>query len=340
MSFTERAGLIPVLLLTGCASPATVTTPPSTDSVVDQYLSRSAADISAMQYRIHQTGPSAQRPGLTHSSVNRSSLLTQAPAPLSGLSNAKRSASLPRGPESAGPADGFVRQGGAAPTLRSALRKIVPPGYAFAFGKTVPADAPELWRWGGNDRWPYVVDKLLAGRGLKATVNAQTKMVTIESTKSAQPSRAPSIPTSSPVPAASPSKSTTPKLLNGPVTPVPSVPLILSKGQKAPETSPKPVVQPAPVLKTWKLEKGSSLKKGWMAWVDKETCPSASNKKWEVRWETLTDYPIDDLLTFTVSNFEEATEQLFNLYRKAKIPLYVDGYRPQCLIVISETKKE
>ncbi|EBK0918518.1 pilus assembly protein PilL, partial [Salmonella enterica] len=33
-----------------------------------------------------------------------------------------------------------------------------------------------------------------------------------------------------------------------------------------------------------------------------------------------------------------ATDQLFNLYRKAQVPLYADGYRNQCLIIINEGK--
>ncbi|MFP3393501.1 hypothetical protein SB782_32490, partial [Brevibacillus sp. SIMBA_076] len=61
MSLNERAGLFPVLLLTGCTQHAVITGPPS-GSVVDGMLLRSAADISAMQYRIHQSSPSAQRP--------------------------------------------------------------------------------------------------------------------------------------------------------------------------------------------------------------------------------------------------------------------------------------
>lgn len=122
------------------------------------------------------------------------------------------------------------------------------------------------------------------------------------------------------------------KTLHPPVTPV----VTSATKQLSPEI-PKPIVKPAPEIKVWKIDKGSSLKKGFELWVSKEKCP-IGNGKWLVRWDTDTDYAIDYPLSFSSATFEGATSQLFNLYRKAQAPLYVSGYRHQCLIVISDRK--
>jgi len=94
------------------------------------------------------------------------------------------------------------------------------------------------------------------------------------------------------------------------------------------------VVPTQPILKSWGIKKGMSLQSAYTEWVSKEKCTLA--KGWEIRWETETDYPIDYPLTFSAVNFEDATNQLFKLYRKATIPLYVNGYRNQCLIIVSD----
>lgn len=332
MPFPERAGLFPVLLLTGCAQPVVISGPPSS-SVVDTMLSRSAADISAMQYRIHQSGPSAQRPANLSAAKPLTPQKPKAPAPLTpAINSASRTA--PPSELGRGPAEGFIYKDGAAPTLRAALRDIVPPGQTVVFGKTVAADTPELWRWHGNDRWPYVVQKMLAPRGLKSTLNTTTKTLTVEPVARPQTSLIAGVSK----PATSTSKTAPGSFLRGPVTPVTTAPLSGVNAQKAPTNSAitAPVAPLAPLLKTWKLEKGTSLKKGWMGWVDNEVCPVGANKKWAVQWETLTDYPIDYPLSFLAKNFEDATQQLFSLYRRAQTPLFVNGYRHQCLIVISE----
>lgn len=90
-----------------------------------------------------------------------------------------------------------------------------------------------------------------------------------------------------------------------------------------------------PVLKSWTISKGTTLKAGYLSWVQKEKC---GDREWVVRWDTDTDYPIDYPLSFRSASFEDATSQLFNLYRTAQAPLYVSGYRNQCLIVISDRK--
>ncbi|WP_407568618.1 TcpQ domain-containing protein [Pantoea sp. GABEPS69] len=337
MSFTERAGLIPVLLLTGCAQPAVITGPPS-GSVVDSMLSRSAADISAMQYRIHQSGPSAQRPGPPKTTVNATALLTKPAAAAPVAKSTFRSAQSALA--GAGPGDGFIRQGDAAPTLRAALRKIVPPGQTIVFDKAVPADAPELWQWTGNDRWQYVADKMLTMRGLKATVSEKAHTVTVEPAQRAQATHAAGTAVSPPLPAGAPVKnassgavkaSPAPASGRNPFRSDKSLPIALSQAS----TPAKVTVQPLPAMRIWKMERGTTLRQGYELWTSQETC-SSDKPKWTVRWDTGTNYPIDYALTFHAANFEDATAQLFNLWHRAQVPLFVSGYRQQCLVVISD----
>ena len=334
MSFTERAGLIPVLLLTGCAQPAVYTGPPS-GSVVDSMLSRSAADISAMQYRVHQTGPSAQRPVSPAAKPVRP--LTPGITSASALT-VKSASPPPASAPGAGPADGFIRQDGAAPTLRAALRKIVPPGQTVAFDKAVSADAPELWRWTGNDRWQYVADKMLAPHGLKATLNDKTRTVTVEPAQRAQNAPASGKSVSPSVPPAAPAKATAAGPVKAPPPATGRNPFggnNASAGSGAPIIPVKTVTAPPP-LRIWKIERGTTLRQGYDQWVSQEVC-SSDKPKWTVRWDTGTNYPIDYTLTFHAANFEDATAQLFTLWHSAQVPLFVSGYRQQCLVVISDT---
>ena len=336
MSFTERAGLFPVLLLTGCAQQSVVTGPPS-GSVVDSMLSRSAADISAMQYRIHQSGPSAQRPGPPKASVTAAPAAAKPAALLPAVSAAARKA--PAGLTGAGPSDGFVRQGGAAPTLRAALRSIVPPGQTIVFDKSVSADAPELWRWTGNDRWQYVADKMLAARGLKATTAEKARTVTIEPAQHGQTSHAASSPVSLPVLPGAPAKAVPAGTVKA--TPLPMTGRNPFHGDKTLPAAGKPVITaktvdvPRPAVRTWTIERGTTLRQGYEQWASQEVC-SPDKPKWTVRWDTGTNYPIDYTLTFHAQSFEIATAQLFNLWHRAQVPLFVSGYRQQCLVVVSD----
>jgi type IV pili sensor histidine kinase/response regulator len=347
MSFTERAGLIPVLLLTGCASPAVITGPPS-GSVVDGMLSRSAADISAMQYRIHQSGPSAERPS-SPTGMKTSSPLQSRPAGSFAASGKAPVIAAPSSASGAGPTDGFVRQGGAAPTLRAALRKIVPPGHTVMFDKAVSADAPELWQWAGNDRWPYVVDKLLATRGMKATVNAKTHTVTVEPAQRAQTARTAGIPLSPPLPA------------NAPVKPAPagSVKVVpqsvtgrnpfrhdtLAKNAahatepasgRAARVPAVAIIPPAVVqVRHWRIESGSTVKDWLYSQAATETCGTPGVKNWTVAWLTPTNYRVDAPLAFTGS-FREMLNQLFTLYGTAKVPLYAGLRAAQCVVAVDD----
>ncbi|AWK15621.1 toxin co-regulated pilus biosynthesis Q family protein [Candidatus Fukatsuia symbiotica] len=98
-----------------------------------------------------------------------------------------------------------------------------------------------------------------------------------------------------------------------------------------------PIVKPVPPPRIWRVKPGRTLKHVFMKWADDEKCHAT--KRWSVRWNTQTDYLIDSPLTFTGS-FEAMTQKLFSLYRHANTPLYVDGYKAQCLIIINDPDKD
>lgn len=239
----------------------------------------------------------------------------------------------------------LVRSDGKKVPLYKAVRTIVPDSMSVRLSPNVAQSFRATVSWTGNDQWPIVLRKMLAANGLKAEINSARGEVLVQY---AQKAIVPSVVApAKPVPANSVLPGTKPaKLLQTPLIPV------VTEGTK-PKSAPAakgsssvkvaapikviPVIKPAPALKKWTLDKGISLKAGYLAWVTKETCPGEM-KKWTVRWETDTDYPIDYPLSFTATNFEQATSQLFNLYLRAEAPLYVNGYRNQCLIVISDRK--
>ncbi|MFV9671381.1 TcpQ domain-containing protein [Pantoea sp. KXB25] len=356
MSLIERAGLFPALFLTGCAQQAVITGPPS-GSVVEGMLSRSAADISAMQYRIHQSSPSAQRPASSASVKASVPLLSRPAVAPASLQKPQGTLSL-SSTAGAGPADGFVRQSGVAPTLRAALRKIVPPGHTVVFDKAVSADAPELWQWTGNDRWPFVINKLLATRSLKATINEKTGTVTVEPAQRAQTTRVPgkglsspipAVGSNKPVPAMAPGKSDTAAPVKNVTQTVPgrnpfrddakakaasaaNVPVLPASSQIpiVPVITPK-VVQ----VRHWRIETGSTVKDWLYSQAATETCTVPGIKNWTVAWLTPTNYRVDAPLTFDGS-FREMLNQLFILYGTAKVPLYAGTRTAQCVVSVDD----
>lgn len=136
-------------------------------------------------------------------------------------------------------------------------------------------------------------------------------------------------------PAVPPMSGTSPiKSLNGPGVPVVVPPLAGASMGKNPFTG-GVVDRPVPTPRLWTITPGTTLKQAFMRWAAGESCQSS--RHWTVRWPVQTDYPVDSPLTFTGS-FEAVTQQLFSLYRHAHTPLYVDGYRAQCLMVVSDKK--
>jgi len=241
----------------------------------------------------------------------------------------------------------LVKGDGENMPLYMAARTIVPPSENVKLAPEVAQNFRSKVSWTGNDQWPFVLQKMLQVNGLEAVIDTNRHEVIIQyGQKAATPAKVPAVKpavtvkTSSAAAVTLPTAATAGKHSDGMLKP-PTVPVATQGVPVTTNAKPAPVINrpvPAmPVMKTWKIDKGVTLKAGYSAWVAKESCP-AGKGKWLVRWDTDTDYPIDYPLLFNSSSFEDATSQLFDLYRKAQTPLYVSGYRNQCLIVISDRK--
>lgn len=239
----------------------------------------------------------------------------------------------------------IVNSDGKSVPLYKAVRTIVPSSMTVNLAPDVAQNFRSSVSWSGGDQWPHVLQKMLEANGLKADVNNSRREVIVQySQKVSVPVKA--IPgkanqhtaaavSDKPKPATVLKTPLIPKVTEGIKSVVPDKLTPQLRHDLAIKVA--PVAKPAPILKPWTMEKGITLKEGYMTWISKENCPFGKGK-WSVRWESDTDYPIDYPLSFSASNFEDATSQLFNLYRKAQAPLYVSGYRNQCLIIISDRK--
>ncbi|MCX8963097.1 hypothetical protein EHW64_18750 [Erwinia psidii] len=244
-------------------------------------------------------------------------------------------------PAAAADKDRLVTASGKNVSLYSAVRTIVPPAWAVKLSPDVSAKFRGSLSWTGNDQWPYVLRKSLNDAALTPVIDERHKEVTVIF---AAPVKSEASKVSPDVLAKNNAK-TTRKILNGgtltpPVVPVVTSPFKQPVVMKAPLLKPVVVAPPTPVkpaLRLWTIAKGSTLSKAYEKWASGETC-SGQSGKWSVRWDSGTDYPIDYPLTFTAPDFETATSQLFNLYQHAQVPLFVNGFRQQCLIVISDRK--
>lgn len=96
-------------------------------------------------------------------------------------------------------------------------------------------------------------------------------------------------------------------------------------------TTTKPVPVQAKVVKpsiSWNVKAGSTLHDTVTAWADKQS------PKWNVVWGTELDYPIRADFTL-YGEFLDAIAQIFNAYKKAPQPLYIDVHATQRLIYVS-----
>lgn len=84
--------------------------------------------------------------------------------------------------------------------------------------------------------------------------------------------------------------------------------------------------------KEWVALPGSTLRGTLIKWSAEDKCNSTDS--WKVIWPVDYDYPIDSRLSFN-GNFYEVITKLFDLYKKAQQPLYIDIYKSQCILSVS-----
>lgn len=85
--------------------------------------------------------------------------------------------------------------------------------------------------------------------------------------------------------------------------------------------------------KSWITVSGSTLRSTLVKWSAEDKC--SPSESWRVIWPVDIDYPMDSRLEFK-GNFYEAITRLFDLYKKAQQPLYIDIYKSQCILSVSD----
>ncbi|EIK1335577.1 TcpQ domain-containing protein [Salmonella enterica] len=192
-----------------------------------------------------------------------------------------------------------VRTAGSQLPLMTAMHRLVPVNWRIRLSPSVAKEFKGNVSWNVGKDWKITTDSMLSEHGLKAIYDNQNNEIEIVF-------------------------DTQQKTVIEPTSNNKAKPLATIHSQVS-------------STRVWKIEKGTTLITGFTEWMVKEKCPSGDGK-WKLQRLTDTDYPIDYPLRFTGKNFEDVTEQLFDLYRTTQAPLYVSGYRPQCLIVISDKK--
>lgn len=96
------------------------------------------------------------------------------------------------------------------------------------------------------------------------------------------------------------------------------------------------VPRTSPVILSWRITKGQTLRDGVTFWASKYPCKITGSKGWNVIWATDVNYSIDAPLEFK-GDFQSALKELFELYLTAKKPLYAETITSQCLIRVIDS---
>lgn len=198
-------------------------------------------------------------------------------------------------------------------SLKQAVDQIVPSDWKVSMDVSVNTTTAKVsWVGGESRRWLEVLDGLFITNQLRGEADWNKRSLKITERVSV-------------------------KTMSVPVT------ALKSKGNGLPEefpelaaleagaTTAKPVsVQPKalkPAL-AWNVKAGSTLQETVTAWADKQS------PKWTVVWGTELNYPIRADFTL-YGEFLDAVTQVFNAYKKAPQPLYIDVHPSQRLIYVS-----
>ncbi|WP_234813500.1 toxin co-regulated pilus biosynthesis Q family protein [Candidatus Williamhamiltonella defendens] len=96
--------------------------------------------------------------------------------------------------------------------------------------------------------------------------------------------------------------------------------------------------KPLQTEKTWRAERGSTLKDTLSLWVSEEKCAPEKRRAWHLVWDTDTNYRIDAPLPFS-GTFRDALNGLFRLYAKATVPLFAGINTTQCLLKVDDQER-
>ncbi|EHE5102661.1 hypothetical protein JM238_005031 [Salmonella enterica] len=308
------------LLLSGCAAQGNHVSDEPANDVVDSMMAVNTQKVSFVQQQLiaalTPVLPSPPRPSLAPSSLLTNTTTTP-PQP-------KTTANLPSvGVSERLPTLTFLGQrqdipalaaAGKAPTLRQALARIVPQQWTVHYDMGLKPEVRRPLEWGGNDQWPYVLNRLLEQQKLRAEINWTAQKVSVSD-------------------AAAPATATSTVSVAKPAGRNP----FLGDAAKttAPATATTRNVLKSPDIKplVWRANTGITLKDTLLEWTIREKCAAGGN--WKLAWNTSINYRIDAPLVFTGS-FQNAINDLFILYGAASTPLYAATQSAQCVLLVDD----
>ncbi|AVX40727.1 TcpQ domain-containing protein [Yersinia massiliensis] len=202
-----------------------------------------------------------------------------------------------------------------------AIRKIAPTGWTISISGDIDKDFKnKKFKWVGNDLWLNILQRVLAENNINGYVNWSLKRISFVYSQNEK------------------NKQTT---LITPNVPMTTTSVAVQNDNKNPFNSKSAISKPTPEkiippLKIWNANVGLTLHSTLLKWSGEVPCNIIG--KWTINWNSSKDYSIDSALTFR-GEYLDAVTQLFNLYKKANSPLFIDVYKTQCLIIVSDASE-
>lgn len=211
--------------------------------------------------------------------------------------------------------------------LRRALQQIAPVGWNISISADVEKENRKV-SWVGGDRWTNVLDNMLKNNSLTALVDTPIQRVSVAKQ---QPGKSAGIILVTPYKTVNTARNSgsmlAPMIGESTLKPIVSISSNSLMGAK-------PIVA-KPTKQVWSAAVGSTLRESVTKWAEEAACENGISAKWVIIWPSKVDYRIDAALTFS-GKFEEALINVFELYRQADRPLFVDANRNQCLIYVDD----
>lgn len=198
-------------------------------------------------------------------------------------------------------------------SLKQAVDQIVPSDWKVSMDVSANTTTEKVsWSGGDHRRWLEVLDGLFVTNQLRGEADWMKRSLKITERVSVKTTPAP--------------VSVSQQKGNGLPEEFPELAALEAGAATAKPVSVQPkVVKPSI---SWNVKAGSSLHDTVTAWADKQS------PKWNVVWGADLDYPIHADFTL-YGEFLDAVTQIFNAYKKAKQPLYIDIHATQRLIYVS-----
>lgn len=224
-------------------------------------------------------------------------------------------------------------------TVSDATKRLLPAGWQLKQqNAATPKVNSRMATWSANDQWYRSLNKLLEEKNLWGHVDVPSKTLTLTTTSEVPGNTAP-LTTGQTTPAAA-AAAHNPFSGSGSTTTNTPAQTLMSKAQATEAVPAPPTSRTAitPVSKppelTWQAEKGNTLRQTITKWASQANC-SLPGQHWQVIWNSAVDYPVD--APFSVQgDWVTALGKTFELYRKARTPLFATVYMKQCTVAVAD----